>query len=92
MANRFTGAFFEARISTAPIEDDPVDRWIAWCWDIIENNKFSQRPDQNEFERSVVDSCLDRLERGRLLSPAQSDLIIKMHGRRGPVSFCGHRN
>jgi hypothetical protein len=90
MESKFTGAFFEARKSTGSYYD-PADYWLRLCAHIVENDKFSQRPDQNKFERSVVASCIERLDRGRLLSPAQQNLVMKMYRRKGPVMFCGHR-
>ena len=72
--------------------DDPLARWFEICQNIDYYNKYSQHLDQNDFETSLVKSCLDRLNRGRELSPAQQDVILKMYRRKGPVRFCGHRN
>ena len=92
----FDSDFFNARKAQAQTSSgryvDVLGRWRTMCEDIQRKNKFSQQFHQNEFERSVVESCLSRLQQGRTLSFKQQDLISKMHHRKGPVLFCGHRN
>jgi len=93
----FSGAFFEAKKQAALAQgnDNDYEKQLASayekCMDICAGNKFSQRPDQNSMERSIVDSCLARIELGRQLSDKQMDQINKMSHRQGPVMFCGHR-
>ena len=93
----FSGAFFEAKKQAALAQgnDNNYEKQLASayekCADICAGNKFSQRPDQNSMERSIVDSCLARIELGRQLSDKQMDQINKMSHRQGPVMFCGHR-
>ena len=91
---KFTGAFFEAR-KQVEVSDNEYEKQLAIahekCIDICAGNKFSLRSDQNVTERSIVESCLARLELGRQLSERQMDQINKMSHRRGPVMFCGHR-
>jgi hypothetical protein len=89
----FTSEFFierKAACAAAP-DTDPLTKWENMISNILAAGKFSQRPDQNTFEVSVVGSCLERLNQGRPLSVAQKDLISKMYRRSGPVAFCGHR-
>ena len=95
---KFTGAFFDARKQAALArgnDDNDYEKQLASahekCLVICAGNKFSQRPDQNSMERSIVDSCLARIELGRQLSDKQMDQINKMAHRQGPVMFCGHR-
>ena len=94
----FAGAFFEAKKQAALAQgndNNDYEKQLASayekCTDICAGNKFSQRPDQNSMERSIVDSCLARIELGRQLSDKQMDQINKMSHRQGPVMFCGHR-
>jgi hypothetical protein len=89
----FTSEFFIQRKAAcaAALDTDPLTKWENMISNILAAGKFSQRPDQNTFEVSVVDSCLERLNQGRPLSVAQKDLISKMYRRSGPVAFCGHR-
>lgn len=90
----FNDSFFTDRIKmfAAPTSyENELDHLLDMCRDILYYNKFSERFDQNAFERGVVDSCISRLESGRALSPAQLDQVKKMSRRKGPVLFCGHR-
>ena len=94
----FTGAFFDARKQAALAQDtdnNDYEKQLASayekCMGICAGNKFSQRSDQNSMERSIIDSCLARIELGRQLSDKQRDQINKMSQRLGPVMFCGHR-
>ena len=97
MENDFLGCVFEAKKQAALAQgnDNDYEEQLASayekCMDICAGNKFSQRPDQNSMERSIVDSCLALIELGRQLSDKQMDQINKMSQRLGPVMFCGHR-
>lgn len=94
----FTGAFFDNKKQVALAQgndNNDHEKQLASayekCMNICAGNKFSQRPDQNSMERSIIDSCLARLEVGRQLSDKQMNQIKKMSQRLGPVMFCGHR-